>query len=245
MSAYWRQSDCDKIDYSYDSDDSEHVTFYRPDGDTEGKDKDWCRSHGFYQIKPGLWSGDWYWTHFPGAKRRLAQKQEERKKRLEADNTPERQRERMAEVKVPRQKCLVKGCPQLFPTMDDMEWHVITSKGKAHQRYRESDDCCHSVKRKFKIINEPPIMSTKCNWDDLRRDVIDQIEQGYGRLYPEDAMLIEDAQDVLYDVEQQQNSRKILSWIEAVNGARARALAYDSATYMDEREAMRCWLYGE
>jgi hypothetical protein len=44
------------------------VTFYRPDGDTEGKDVGWCLDNNFYEIHPGLWSGDWYYDHHPEEK---------------------------------------------------------------------------------------------------------------------------------------------------------------------------------
>lgn len=45
------------------------VEFYRPDGYTEGKDIGWCLSNGFFMIKPGLWSGPWYFENFPEARR--------------------------------------------------------------------------------------------------------------------------------------------------------------------------------
>ena len=48
-----------------DDDESTEVLFYRPDGDTEGKTIGWCRSHGFFRIEEDLWSGKWYYDHFP------------------------------------------------------------------------------------------------------------------------------------------------------------------------------------
>lgn len=39
----------------------QEVDFYRPDGDMEGKDIDWCISNGFEEIEEGLWSGPWYY----------------------------------------------------------------------------------------------------------------------------------------------------------------------------------------
>jgi hypothetical protein len=50
---------------SDDDDESTEVTFYRPDGDTEGKTIGWCRRHGFFRIEEDLWSGKWYYDHFP------------------------------------------------------------------------------------------------------------------------------------------------------------------------------------
>ena len=57
--------------YGYDGyeEEEEDITFFRPDGDTELKSKQWCRDNGFYEIEEGLWSGDWYWRHFPEEKR--------------------------------------------------------------------------------------------------------------------------------------------------------------------------------
>ena len=69
----WNDYDFNSND-GYDSDDSgrDHrrndytpVTFYRPDGDTEGKDIQWCRDNGFFHIEEDLWSGNWYYDHFP------------------------------------------------------------------------------------------------------------------------------------------------------------------------------------
>ena len=48
-----------------DDDESTEILFYRPDGDTEGKTIGWCRSHGFFHIEGVLWSGKWYYDHFP------------------------------------------------------------------------------------------------------------------------------------------------------------------------------------
>ena len=44
------------------------VTFYRPDGDTESKDIQWCLDNGFFHIEGDLWSGNWYYRHFPDKK---------------------------------------------------------------------------------------------------------------------------------------------------------------------------------
>jgi len=62
--------------YGYDSNygggnrrnDYTTVTFYRPDGDTESKDIQWCRDNGFFHIEGDLWSGNWYYRHFPDKK---------------------------------------------------------------------------------------------------------------------------------------------------------------------------------
>ncbi|GFH61089.1 hypothetical protein CTEN210_17565 [Chaetoceros tenuissimus] len=47
----------------------QQVEFYRPDGDVEGKDIGWCLSNGFFMIRPGLWSGPWYFEDFPEARK--------------------------------------------------------------------------------------------------------------------------------------------------------------------------------
>ena len=46
------------------------ISFFRPDGTTEGKDVGWCISNGFFEIEDGLWSGDWYYKQFPDEKPR-------------------------------------------------------------------------------------------------------------------------------------------------------------------------------
>jgi hypothetical protein len=43
--------------------------FIRPCGNMEGKDVNWCLSNGFFMIKPGLWSGPWYFDQFPQARK--------------------------------------------------------------------------------------------------------------------------------------------------------------------------------
>lgn len=48
--------------------DMEVVSFYRPDGECEGKDIGWCLDNGFFEIEDGLWSGDWYYEHHPNYK---------------------------------------------------------------------------------------------------------------------------------------------------------------------------------
>jgi hypothetical protein len=68
----WNDYDSNSA-YGYDSDygggnrrnDYTPVTFYRPDGDTEGKDVQWCLDNGFFHIEEDLWSGNWYYRHFP------------------------------------------------------------------------------------------------------------------------------------------------------------------------------------
>ncbi len=44
-----------------DSYDHTEVTFFRPDGDTETKDVQWCLDNGFFEVEKGLWSGKWYY----------------------------------------------------------------------------------------------------------------------------------------------------------------------------------------
>jgi len=44
-----------------DGDDNGEVTFFRPDGDTETKDVQWCLDNGFFEVEKGLWSGNWYY----------------------------------------------------------------------------------------------------------------------------------------------------------------------------------------
>mmetsp|Transcript_36472 Transcript_36472/g.74405 ORF Transcript_36472/g.74405 Transcript_36472/m.74405 type:complete len:851 (+) Transcript_36472:234-2786(+) len=50
----------DDYDDYLDNYDSTPVTYYRPDGDTEGKDVQWCKDKGFFKVEEGLWSGEWY-----------------------------------------------------------------------------------------------------------------------------------------------------------------------------------------
>jgi len=55
----------------YDDDESHRdfddtpVEFFRPDGDTESKDVQWCLDNDFFQVEDGLWSGDWYYKEHP------------------------------------------------------------------------------------------------------------------------------------------------------------------------------------
>lgn len=60
--------------YDYDSDGGESwddtpVDFLRPDGETEGKNVQWCLDNGFFEIEEGLWSGKWYYEAHPEEKR--------------------------------------------------------------------------------------------------------------------------------------------------------------------------------
>lgn len=100
----------DSYDDSDDHDDYYYgdVHFYRPDGDTEGKSRHWCDTNGFFQVEEGLWSGDWYYKHFP---------------------------EKLIEKK--QRTCPVQGCGKEFRTSDHTEKHVRTSIGKAHCTYRK------------------------------------------------------------------------------------------------------------
>ena len=41
------------------------VDFFRPDGDIEGKDIQWCLDNHFFEIRDGLWSGPWYYDYYP------------------------------------------------------------------------------------------------------------------------------------------------------------------------------------
>lgn len=56
-------------DAYYGGGDYNGCEFFRPDGDIEGKDVNWCLSNGFFMIKPGLWSGPWYFNQFPHARK--------------------------------------------------------------------------------------------------------------------------------------------------------------------------------
>ena len=57
-------------DYNFEEEwQWKNVEFYRPDGDVEGKDIGWCLSNGFFMIRPGLWSGPWYFKDFPEARK--------------------------------------------------------------------------------------------------------------------------------------------------------------------------------
>eukprot|EP00979_Chaetoceros_neogracilis_P001986 scaffold360_cov262-Chaetoceros_neogracile.AAC.3 len=56
-------------DAYYCGGDYDESEFFRPDGDLEGKDVNWCLSNGFFMIEPGLWSGPWYFDQFPQARK--------------------------------------------------------------------------------------------------------------------------------------------------------------------------------
>ncbi|KAL7430030.1 hypothetical protein ACHAXM_001984 [Skeletonema potamos] len=47
-------------DYNVDNYGLEEVVYFRPDGDTESKDIQWCKDKGFFEVEEGLWSGEWY-----------------------------------------------------------------------------------------------------------------------------------------------------------------------------------------
>lgn len=51
------------------ADECEHndtpVNFFRPDGDIEGMDIQWCLDNNFFEIHDGLWSGPWYYDYYP------------------------------------------------------------------------------------------------------------------------------------------------------------------------------------
>jgi Ankyrin repeats (3 copies)/Zinc finger C-x8-C-x5-C-x3-H type (and similar) len=101
----------------------EEVNFYRPDGDTEGKDIGWCLGNGFYEIEHGLWSGDWYYRHHPHVK---IQTEAEKKRELAELETPLED----------RKFCPVPGCKAWFKTTNELQDHITFSGGKAHRRYQ-------------------------------------------------------------------------------------------------------------
>lgn len=77
-----------------DAENAEDITFYHPDGSTEGKSKSWCISNGFFEIEPGLWSGEWYWRDSPHAKKEL----EEQKRQQAAEAEKKRKSGQLAGV---------------------------------------------------------------------------------------------------------------------------------------------------
>ena len=152
-------------DGGYNSDE-EDIRFYRPDGSIEGKSKKWCRDQGFFLIEEDLWSGKWYYDHFPNAKK---EQEEERKRKREALPSrtgkqilakirAEKRSElldeiysgigfpvRIAEARRELQKlealdfkfkCGIKGCQQRFETDSALQFHEKTQTGKGHDAYR-------------------------------------------------------------------------------------------------------------
>jgi hypothetical protein len=101
----------------------EEVNFYRPDGDTEGKDIGWCLGNGFFEIEPGLWSGDWFYRHHPNFKTKQQIEKEQRKELAELETPLEE-----------RKFCLV--CKAWFKTSNELQDHITFSNGKAHRRYQ-------------------------------------------------------------------------------------------------------------
>jgi hypothetical protein len=77
-------------EYGVDSNDDNEFTevkFYRPDGDIEGKNIGWCRrSNGFFRIEEDLWSGKWYYDHFPEERPEESKECPVCKKRFGTDN---------------------------------------------------------------------------------------------------------------------------------------------------------------
>mmetsp|Transcript_35294 Transcript_35294/g.77302 ORF Transcript_35294/g.77302 Transcript_35294/m.77302 type:complete len:325 (+) Transcript_35294:46-1020(+) len=102
-------------DYGYDAEYDEYsggdITFIRPDGTTEGKSIGWCKSNDFFEIEAGIWSGPWYY-------------------RLHPDQHPDR---RFPHV------CPVGGCRSRYATEEELDRHVRTGRGKAHDIYRDSN----------------------------------------------------------------------------------------------------------
>mmetsp|Transcript_30202 Transcript_30202/g.72493 ORF Transcript_30202/g.72493 Transcript_30202/m.72493 type:complete len:359 (+) Transcript_30202:56-1132(+) len=151
----------------YDSEDDEHrdIQFYRPDGEYEGKTPYWCRTNGFSEVEPGIWSGKWYWEHFPNRKEelekeRVKEREEHRErlrkrayagtdysaleelKRMNKEDNAERQRLEEAEYE---HACPINGCRRRFETIEDRDRHVKSYKSKGHKRYRQKHDICQII----------------------------------------------------------------------------------------------------
>mmetsp|Transcript_15426 Transcript_15426/g.17277 ORF Transcript_15426/g.17277 Transcript_15426/m.17277 type:complete len:277 (+) Transcript_15426:41-871(+) len=99
----------------YDSDkegsiDFTEVRFYRPDGTIEGKDISWCTSNNMFYIKEDLWSGPWYYDHFP----------EERPKKSPT--------------------CPVRGCNKKFKTLEYVDQHIRITNNKSRRKYRRENN---------------------------------------------------------------------------------------------------------
>ena len=145
-----------------DSDDDEKdITFYRPDGDTEMKTPSWCRSNGFFQVEDDLWSGPWYYRHFPEKRKEetvvveeksceeiIAECKRQRRAELldeiygtacENDYNSSRARAELQRLDEEDYEfaCPLQGCTRRFETREDVEWHFLLSTGKGHVRYRE------------------------------------------------------------------------------------------------------------
>jgi len=146
---------------------SEQVNFYRPDRSTESKDIGWCLDNDFYEIEEGLWSGDWYYRHYPEKKKRpisdqlstkrkrtvpvesYEERAQKRKKILRDEIdcscdpngcTTRRARRELAQMEGTLCKCLVAGCKERFLSEDEMMTHLTGSRGNGHIRYRNSND---------------------------------------------------------------------------------------------------------
>jgi len=102
-------------DYEYDhfgrdynnDEEQEDIAFYRPDRSIEGKSIHWCVTNGFFKVEEDLWSGDWYYRHFP-------------EKLLEKE----------------QRTCPVRGCSKVFSTSAFADKHVRTCHFKTHRNYR-------------------------------------------------------------------------------------------------------------
>jgi hypothetical protein len=147
---------------------SEEVTFYRPDGSVEGKDVGWCLDNDFHEIEAGLWSGDWYYRHFPDFKKEQVAREEQERKMMSdpafiAEEKERRKKQRRAELLSdiydfdgPRISarlaleafdksfnefsCPLSGCKECFATDDEMQEHVKYQTGQGHIHYRKENN---------------------------------------------------------------------------------------------------------
>ncbi|CAJ1941365.1 unnamed protein product [Cylindrotheca closterium] len=167
-------------DYHWDSDaadsDAEDdyldrdVQFYRPDGSYEGKAPRWCLDNGFFRVAPGVWSGRWYWEHFPEelenrekdrATRHLAKEKRRQEKEAWERRDFENERRDLDGLLPPRlHKCLLKGCNEHFPSIEERDHHVRSHPGNGHARYREQHNIYPTIEE---LMGFMPPTSTRGN----------------------------------------------------------------------------------
>lgn len=151
------------MNFYYGSDDSSEsswdftpVSFYRPDGDIEEKDVGWCKSNGFFQIEGDLWSGPWYYRHFP-------------------DERPE--------VKMPHLCPICKVKLSRFKTETELNRHIRMQGGKAHDAYRKKHNIKFGPTEEEKEVKEKKIQASIARRKrEERAELLDTI---YGGFYPE------------------------------------------------------------
>lgn len=143
-----------KRKYNYwddEEEEEEDITFYRPNGTTETKSKSWCRDNDFFCVEDDLWSGEWYWEHFPEKKREIEERKEKKRKRSIEDRKRSTE-DLLARTKRERRAELLdlacdyeEGCYESerargeLRKMDEAEWEFLCPVG-CGRRFPNGDD---------------------------------------------------------------------------------------------------------